>query len=264
MKENDNHIIQRFFEFELNAEELALFEKRMEGDAAFFKKVQRYRSVEDQVDFQFSPSEMKEKEKLIGQWNVMQREDVMDEDEIEEKIVPKTARFRWLKVAGMAAAFLLLVGALLWLFRTPDTPENLAMQYWKATEKEQFAYERSGTDNPSVDTILMAADQAFHKGQYEASLGLLNGISENIDSSETILLLKGQCYFELGNMDAAIQNFQAVLDAENVGGQDLALWFQALAFLRKGEVEKAKQKLEKIVQERYQIAREARVLLEAL
>ncbi len=260
MTDKDNKLIERFFSFDLTAAELKDFDARMETDEHFLEKIRLYQFIDEKVDAQFNKDSAAQKEELIQGWNKMQQED---------SPTGRVAKMPWIKIVGMAASFLLLAGIALWVFRQNNVinPKELANQYWETTSLQHLAFQRTEEVSSPHKTILIEAREAYKQEQYKKAKTLLNDIPENFIDYPMVLLLKGQCNFKLIEMDAAIQNFQAVIDHKSTGPKDLALWFQALSYLKMDTdegLESARKNLHFIIAERYPIANKAEDLLKTI
>lgn len=254
----DYELIQRFFEWELSDEERQAFEQRMESDTTFLQRIESYQAVDEQIELQFNQHENAKKQQLKRDWKNTKHEPT--------KVRPLAPRKRWLRMTGIAASLLLLIALTWWLLPSTkhNSPQILAQTYYQKTGHQGVSTFRSSAEQNPTDKTLEKASTAFQAKQYGQALDMLKAIPSIYPLYHQVLLLRGQCYFGLGNWAEAIQQFQAVIDAPEGGRKDLALWYQALTYLQQEEVERAKQNLENIVAERYPIAKEAEQLLETL
>ncbi len=263
MTDKDNKLIERFFSFDLTETELKDFDARMETDEHFLEKMRLYQFIDEKVEAQFNKDSAAQKEILIQKWNKMQQ---------EAAPTNRIIKMPWIKIMGMAASFLIIAGVAFWLIPQDDVmnSKELANQYWETTSLQHLAFQRteeiSSPHNPHR-TILIEASETYKQGQFKKAKALANNIPESFIDYPMVLLLKGQCDFKLDEMDAAIQNFQAVIDHKSSGPKDLALWFQALSYLKMDTDEGraiAKKNLNLIITERYPIANKAEALFQKI
>ena len=70
-----------------------------------------------------------------------------------------------------------------------------------------------------------------------------------------IALSDGKIYFEQGNYEKAVEQFQAVIDHPEDIYNSYAYWYQSLSYLKLDEIEKAKANLEVIIEKEYKISK---------
>jgi len=173
--------------------------------------------------------------------------------ENKKKQVPNN--HRWL---ALAASILLIVTAFfLWRTSTSYTPETLADKYWQ-TSKIPEPINQMGENN-DAEKQLSNAFKSFKSKNYTAALQSLTNISNNDELYSATLRLQGIIEYEQGEYDLAIQSFTEFL-ALNKGTKAEVLWFQALAFLKNQQLDKATANLDEIIQQNYSIAEDAKEL----
>lgn len=162
---------------------------------------------------------------------------------------------RWLAVA--ACLVLLAAAFLFWPVGASHTPASLADQYWEQSEIPEPINQMG--ENEAVEKELKTAFEAYQSRNYEAALKILTNIPVEHPLGAASLRLQGIIHFEQGKTGQAIQIFQTYLD-DNKGTKAEVLWFQALAFLKNDEKEKALVNLEEIIQKKYSLSDKAKAL----
>ena len=109
--------------------------------------------------------------------------------------------------------------------------------------------------------MLITASEQFNKQQYLAAITTLHQIQEAEKELPKVALLKGQCYLQLNQVEPAIESFQTVLNHPSGDYRSVAIWYQALAYLRANQLEKGKQLLQEIINQKYPVASKASELL---
>lgn len=258
----DYEFIARFFDFDLSEKEQGIFEQRMKNEPDFFRKIQNYQAVSNKIEAQFTPKEFAAKQQLQTEWKQLLQAPTR---------LHALRKIKGLKMMGIAASFLVLFAAAWWWIEGSPVKDIqvLAIAYYKKTDYLKINHQtlsnvRSEEDNTAIDIRLINAHKAIAEQEYQVALELLNTITDKHDFYTEVLLLKGQSYFELKQFDLAIQQFQTLIRHPNGKQKDVALWYQALAYLQEGNLKKAKSNLEKIVTERYPIAKEASELLKKI
>lgn len=241
MENKDYQLIQRFFEFELNEQELEDVEKKMETNPAFLKKIRLYQFVEEKLE-----GKTQEKEK----WKAVLRS-------------PTIKKWHWSKVSAIAASLLILVGLTLWLFTYSSKSSNLQQvttNYW-TTSTDNFNHSISSNQmsKGEVNQFIQIVE-TIEKKQYNKALELLTPF----DKTAKTLLLEGQCLYARKDYFLAAQKFQMVIDTPNGKYKDLGYQLLALTYLKQEDCKNATKNLRIIIQEEYPFANNAKKLLELL
>ncbi len=247
-RQSDDDLIQRFFDFELNKEELAAFEERLQTDEQFFELVSIYKYAEEKIEKGLTPAAFQANEAWKQAWeqSLVEAEEVKNTAKVRtidgQRHWPMTAavnspskvktigeQWSWLMIAA-SICILLISGLLLWNTTSKPNYKQLAEDYYLPIEKTT----RSTTTNvPTVDKNMQ-------------------------------LIVEGQNLFQEDKKDEAIATFQAVIDSTNSGHKDLAYWYQALVYLSMENVGAAKANLQHIIEYDYPMADDANDLLQTI
>lgn len=252
---NDYQLIKRFFKFDLSENELQQIEQRLQYDGQFRDKMRFYEYADTKFRTEFDGQEITEKQQLQQEWAKW------------KAITPNTPIYRRLltpKILSIAASLVLLLAASLWWFGQKQMDKNeLVAQYWQQTEQVAQSNTRTGATDDAHLQIFATAQRLYQKQQYGQALVQLEKIGEGT-LRDRILLLQGQCYFQLNEVNSAAQKFLQVIALEQVGLKDKAHWFLALTYLKGDNYGLAKQHLDVIIEQDYPLAKEAKALLKQL
>lgn len=242
-------LIERFFEYDLNDVELKAFKEALKSDASFRKKVEEYESALDRVTDIYYPKVSDRKEQLKKEW----MNDIKNTQK-EATIKPLYRKILW---AAMAASILF---GLFFLFQgiQKTSPDQLADNYWNATYESSTNNVRGNT--PEEEKTFSDAILACENKDFEKVKQYLDNIP---DKNAEQLYFKATYEYQSEQYTAATQSFQNVID-NHMELRDKAYWFQALAFLKIGDLVKAKNNLTIIIKQKYPKHKEAAQLLEAL
>ena len=288
----DYQLIESYFSFELNQEQLNEFEHRLKKDATFRDRVTHFERIDSSIR-QFA---FKKKEKEIKTaWKECLHENV---DVLEKP----SLMLRLQSVIKIAAAILFLILGGYWFWNTYQSSNSmtiLAESYWQESPKSAFPHLilKSNDTAQEKDSIIKKAYRAFKAQEYSRTIDLLENkysrtiyLLENIcedsfnylelkglqryaefidslenaskdSSSYIILLLQGESYLGLHQAAQAIGLFQELIEHPSGIGRDEALWFQALAYLQIEQPEPAIANLKLIVNNNYPQAKKAKELL---
>jgi len=247
---DDLRLIERFFERELTEDELTQFRERLEKDNGFAEQVAQFDYARKEVEKIYYPNEKKNFKK---KWQkVLQTP--LHQSGTKRSIIYYLTR---------VAAVLILAIGLIAIGRYMGTQESnlqqLALQNWQKT-KIDMSKGLSRGDLIDPATISDKAEKSYQDGKYEETLNLLSVFGDEPDA----LFWRAKCHFELRQIPKAISNFEAVIQHEESGKKDLALWYQALAYLYESNTNAARKNLNLIIEGKYPKANEAKQLLKQL
>ncbi|MEZ4886286.1 MAG: tetratricopeptide repeat protein [Chitinophagales bacterium] len=166
------------------------------------------------------------------------------------------------KYAFRIAAMLLLFVAIYWFIPVSyNSPEQLASHYWSETANFSYADARRGDTPKNIENTVKKIYELHETGDYKAAL---NAIQELSVSDEKMTLLKGSCYYNLGETDSAIRTFQQIITLQNSYTEDEAKWYLALSYLKKGDGKMGIKELQEIIDRKLWNHKLAKVLLKKL
>lgn len=225
MEETNTLLIERYFREELSEEELALFNKRMQEDSSFAQAVELERTI-------VSAIQSKKETQLQHRLNKIHEEEIAKVSTTTKQL-PR--RRNWLAAASVAA---LLGIALFFLIPSSSpTPQELYATHY---QPPSFEIARTGQDlNPLLD----AAQKAYNQHEYKKTITPLETLLDS-QYNEKYALVLGASYLATNQYEQALATFQQAQQQTNL--KDDATWYLAMTYLKKGEIDLAKQALEKL------------------
>jgi len=256
----DYELIRRFFDFDLTDQELAMVQERMETDTAFLERMHIYHEMNEHID----KVNIKRSSEL--QENSIPQRDTSPKISKEESNAQVNRRILRIVLRVAAAIGILAIGFLFLFqfFTKQPKPSILADTYWQESTKVTFSNLRSDENISESEELLIAASESFIANDFQTALDQLNQIKAVDSLYHKAALLKGEILFEQMQYTAAIQQFQVVIDDSTSEHNDIAHWYQALAYIKLNEIEQAKAELEYIIEQQYPLQNSAAELLEKL
>lgn len=218
MTDHQGHI-EQYLKGELSREEVTIFEEKLEQDAVLKEQVDQYRQLLKGLEIGFN----KELKALL-----------LDE---ESKIIDipshRTSRIKTLyPLIGMAAAVAFIIVAYFSIRKDPLSPEALYAQYYEVYPNVEAPVSRS----ENVDENPYAY---YERGDYITALKLFTDLRTSDPENSALLFYSGICQLELGQPGKSIELFDQVINLESAKYLRPAIWYQSLAYLHMGNIEKA-------------------------
>lgn len=218
--------IQDYLNGELTGTSLSDFEAQIKSDPALKAEVDLHRDIDlaliDNGNIPFVQT-------LNG---IHEKQKETEKKPVEE--VAPVSRRRILRYAlAAAAAVLLAVFALPFLFPTSTSQTALQLSESSIGDTPLLDTQRSGTDDIGVTKSIADINQKLIKKQYTESIPLLEDLySRTNDNSDALSL--GYCHLQVKNHDNAITVLKKV-STKNSNVKDTAMWYLAHSYLRKGD-----------------------------
>lgn len=240
MNDEDILKIQNYLEGSLTEEEVRQLEARMETSPEFSKSVIFQRKV-------LSLLEATKKADRKKQMLLDFRRITKDRPTVSSYFQKRNT---WYTIA---ASFTILIIVSVWQTLYDNRNEKTFSAYYKPYDG--IVVMRG--ENESV----MKGITSYNSGNYENALqSLIN--TPNIEKAESQLyLLIGNCYLNLDNADSSLVWFYKITDQENSLIKSNRDWYIALALLSKGEIDRSREILQRIVISKESYARKASELL---
>ncbi|MBA6153160.1 tetratricopeptide repeat protein [Gelidibacter maritimus] len=236
-------LIEKYFSKRLTEVELLEFNKRyhtnenFKQEVDFLKNVQAVSKADDDVQF---------KNQLAS---------------YETQISPKKAfaKTKWLKPLIAVAAILIFALGFLFVLNTPSNKDALFSTYFEPSKNVSAPIIRSDANDQLANNAFIA----YVETDYQAALSLFEQAFESTKNSE-LLFYKGNSLLALDKTKEAIEVFKTHLTYSDALTKRTH-WYLALAYLKSGQVEKAKQELRIFIDsgETFKLA-EAKSLLKKL
>lgn len=248
MIEKDFNLIERFFQMDLDERELSDFKKRMDEDAAFNTKVEKYQLANKTAHELYLP----------GYQNILEKQKQEFKDSHAAKVKKMPTSRKWLSIA--AAVSMLLIAGYFLVNTKSNSLEDLQRTALRMADNtiNVDALGESGTRSNTpleINSVL----EAYKKEEFEKVIVL----SEKYLQQADILLLRALALHKSGKSDEAIEHMKALISLPS-GQKDAALWWLTSIHLEQGKTLEAKQFLQQIIDGKYPSASEARSILKEL
>ena len=238
-----DRLIERYLEGALTVPERRAFEQRLAAEPALARALRLHRELAD----------------TLADPGAHALRDVLQQTDASWTAPRAGGGLRVLVYRSLAAAaaVLVLLTAAWWLWPTPDGPALYAAYY---TPFELPVAERS-TDTTAP--LLQRADAAYRAGAYEEAFQLLTQLTERAPENTLYRFYRAQAALRTPRTDAAITDFEYLLDLPDHLFVQQSRWYLALAYLKADRREAAREMLRTIEPGAYRY-REARRLLRRL
>ena len=245
-QEQQADLIQRFLNGELDEAEKQKVEKQIADDPNFAEEVRFYRS-------------------LIGNMKAIRRDELASnlnqwyqEHEFSQIEARPWWQHNWYYAA--AAIVAVLIACYLAWDSFPQTYTNEEL-YSEAFQPYPAEGKRSATKVTNLDKGL----SFYNSAQYDSASYYLTKVRQEPNTPIHYALFLGIAFLENGNADKAIEEFDLLLNPPNVFYGEMARWYLAMAYLKKGNREKVAEVLREIAQSNEHFNRnEAKKLLKKL
>ena len=249
--EDNNQLIERYLDGELDKAELQAFEAQVSSDQELASELQLARQARHLVS-------------MAGRSHLSDRLDAFEKEVKEEEETPEFKAFTlptWMKVAA-AAITILMAG---WWFY--EQPFSSSQQDLFASHFEPYRNPINLRDTESLfGTDWQQAVELYSKGDFENAIP---AFKKELDKQNTVSYLS---HFYLGisalakatpDPQQAINAFDQVLASDNDYHQQ-ANWYKGLALLKKGAKKEAREIFEGIIENGHYQKEKAAMLLRDL
>ena len=225
------HLIDRYFEGDLNEKELQRFNEYMGHDSDFADAIALEKDL-------IAGIETFGNQKLKAELQAIHEEEIGNLPQLQAKNEAKVVRMRRFSQWAIAASLALGLIAAWWIINTNSSPSELALT---AYEKPTFETLRGGESEAIIGDIkTFYQNENYQKAADELQLYLE---THNTDAEAWFYL--GICQFELGHYPQAIAAFQTAQKDDNLNDQ--ATWHLALTYLKQNNTKQAKAELQKLL-----------------
>lgn len=228
--------MEQYLRGEMTAEEVLAFEKLVENDIDLANELT--------LEKEFYAHYNQERIPINDQVNREALETYFKSDEAQQtkaiiQKVAKTHRKKSVKFPKMIAA--VAVGIMICVFGYLQFDTNLYQQYY--TENDMpILIERGAADQVPSTIVIAYRAQNFEK----ANELYRNYLKTNSRFNENVYIYGGMSYLALGNFDQAIIEFNKMTTSNSLD-KSKGLWFQALAYVKMNDREKARAVLKQLV-----------------
>ena len=241
----NQQLIERYFENNLSSDELAAFQKRLSNDPGFAKAFQLEKELMEGIEA-FGNEQLRQQLETIHMEEAQGPFDDIENDAEPPIYVspfdPQPENGKVVKIVGrrwwLAAAVLILGLVARWAFTDKTaTPQQLYAIY----AVHDFNFTQMSTN----EELLPKAEGLLKTNQYEPALSLLDTYLQANPNATNIQIVKGIALLELGKYDPALEMFRNV-QAGNTAMAGTALWYEALVYLKKGDIDECTKTLSSI------------------
>jgi tetratricopeptide (TPR) repeat protein len=226
MEQVNTKLIERYFEGDLDAAELATVSQKLQDDPAFAEAFQ----LEEDLLAGIA---------VAGNQALRQRLNAIHETVVVKKdapVVPMRSRRNWIWLAAAAFIGAVVLGKVLW-----DGRDKTTEQVYAEYAVHEFDFGEKGTGTGQLANI----EQLLDAKEYAKALPLLEAYTKaNLSDAEALLAL-GIVQTELGKTDEALGTFR-VVEGVSPLMRDEVMWWRAMIYLLKGDINTASQTLDLI------------------
>jgi hypothetical protein len=279
--EQNIHLIDRYLQNKLTAEELAMFNQMLKDDVEFEKLFYEMDQLIAGIRFSSRTSTVEEKLARLEQslptldpaTGFVKRTsnffnsitDAVNQflEDISLKIALTVNQVK-LALSGVAATILITLTMLI-NFQHTQSPEVLFLSYCKPPMYENFGATRGAGDqvqNPIVRKFNGAMSE-YNEKNYVAAITIINKLPEDQLTAE-MKLYKAYVNIKLENYGMAKQNLHEVISNADPTWANLARWYLGLCLVRENNYAAAKPMLTSVRDFGSDYAREAGQLLEKI
>ncbi len=260
MNNQNFSLIERFFEGELDHQELSAFESKLKQDASFSKSVELYEYAL-QTSIKLYQPEEKDHKVVRQRWQQLR-----DKQKSEQ-----APRFSLRYISGIAAIFMILAIAGWLLLKTGGSinqQDRIVMVEDLAKSTINLDAVKSQLRTSNGENEINAAKiyvNAFEQKEYQKVIALTKDFAAIDDNHNNAILLRALAFKNLAQFDKALPLFKEII--QNKKGQiDVALWNIVAISLNQDtkDLAQAKQALQQIIDEQYPSAQEAKKVLDSL
>ena len=276
MEEQDQELIERYFRNALSTAEQAEVERRAASDAGFRLELEAHRKARQAVRLQ-------EKKEVLEK--LAQRGRELDAQEKQNggrhrwwlagSLILLLALLAWWQWNGKPAVSKQETPPILsrqdstQRIPPPDTPRTTAPPNVPAVKKPEnqppvasrdtrerlFAAHFKPYKDESLEPSLRGDDpppppekfrQLYWDGQYPEALAQFENLPPAARENDNELFIKAECLLTTGSAGEAARIFELILKNDRSRYTDAAAWHLALAYLKTGDVDRAKSRLQKI------------------
>jgi hypothetical protein len=237
-REQEFDFIERYFEGQLNAEELQEFERISDNDKQFASRIAQYQQIVDGI-------------KTYHQQDFMQKMDEWDTETSKQK----SFRFNPTYLKAAAAVVLLMLPIGIWLYTSSPSHQSLYNKYYQPYP--DVISSRSQNNN------LPEAMKAYNDADYNQAILFLQEFLNQNESNALGRLYLAESYLATSQLEKARENYLQLQN--NSIYQDLSSWRLALINLVEENTDLAKEQLLNIaVQQNHDYRQQAEQLLNEL
>lgn len=235
---------RRYLQGKMSAEETASFEKNLKTDPQF------------REEFDFNKDLL---ESMRIHYKAVLKDKLQHLEEATDQPQKKTGQRHFFRITGIAAAIALLVAVGYGLFFTSSDPQAVFDQYYTPYYNVLEGTERSA-GNASGDLAM----RLYEQQRYEEALPVFGEAVSQNPNNTSLLFYKALSHLSVGQADAAVMDLNQVVNKPDEQLEEPVRWYLGLAYLQKGDTEKAAAVFKEIEASGDSYSERAKEILEAL
>lgn len=274
MEDQDQELIERYFRNALSGAERAELERRAVSDAGFRLELEAQRKVRQAVRLQEKKDVL---EKLAQRGRELDAREKQNDRRwwLPGSLILLLALWAWWQWNGKTAVTKQETPPVLsgqdstQRIPPPDTPRTTAPPNMPAVKKTEnqppvasqgnrerlFAAHFKPYKDESLEPSLRGDDpppppekfrQLYWDGQYAEALAQFENLPATAKENDNELFIKAESLLATGEADEAVRIFELILNNDRSRYMDAAAWHLALAYLKTGDMNRAKSRLQKI------------------
>jgi tetratricopeptide (TPR) repeat protein len=243
---NYKDLIDRYLDGELEGEKLHVFNDMLAEDPEFRKEVQLQKEIRQAVA----------EDDVLTLRKKLQRIAASEDNKTKSRIKVTYA------IAAAVIGIVLIAGSWFLLKQFNPSPDELYARYYTPYENV-YSVRSAVTQNTMEQSAIRAFRNYDMKNWAEAETNFAGAINNNPDNI-SYLFYSGIVKLELNKTNEALSHFNKVIQQEQGLFTQQAYWYISLACLKSGDIGKAKDYLNRIVQNEMARQEEAESLLDKL
>jgi anti-sigma-K factor RskA len=243
MNSTNQLLSEKYIEGTLSDQEQAEFELKMLSDADFAREVGETEDIVVATQV-FGRSELKKELQRVANAEPLPSDllSVTRQDtQATEGQLPRMRRI-YQRLAGVAAAIVLIFAAGWWFTQKRTSPESLFVSYFEPYPNVAAPIVRNATAKKPLEQALLLYEQK----NYAAAITQLSALSQQ---TEAVRFYLAMSHLSNGNAKAAIKHFAALKGNVSASYQKQTLWYLAMAHLANQDVNACKNVLKQLTSE---------------
>lgn len=260
---DDTNKIEEYLRGDLSSEEVKNFEHRLKTDEDFKREFEFEKQLFETINeesWSFSDPNSK---KVNDYKTLTQEKDIQNLKVSLNKINKESSKHKKTKLSYILylAAASVIIFLVVFQFLKSQKPSQTELYYKYANYQDLPSFvTRSSSESYNN---LVEAKEDFEQQDYQTSIDKFSSVLDKKTGDARIYLYLGLANLELQQYDEAEKMFNQLINSDLIDHQK-GYWYKALLYLKKGELESARNELNFITENQYYNHIKAQELLEQL